>query len=183
LSGTHHRPEVRRARELIDALGLRPLEGEAGFFVEIDRSALTVTQDGRPLAAQSRIFYLLTREQSVNFVHWLASDDTHVLLEGGPVDYFVFASDGSVSRGTVEEDANRRVFSVPAGSGKALRLHPAADYALLVNVLSPEWTEDRVRLGSSPDCLDRYVGRAPWATSAFLRELISPRSRSRAPGP
>jgi predicted cupin superfamily sugar epimerase len=156
------------------ALGLRPLEGESGYFVEIGRSALTVTQTGRSLAAQSRILYMLTRERPVNFVHWLASDDTHVLLEGGPVDYFIFDPDGRASKGTVVEDAIRRVITVPAGSGKALRLCPDARYALLVNVLSPEWTKDRMRLGNSPDCLDPYVGRAPWATPSFLRELIGP---------
>jgi hypothetical protein len=156
------------------------LEGESGYWAEIGRSTLTVIQDGRSLAAQSRIFYMLTRERPVNFVHWLASDDTHVLLEGGPVDYFVFGSEGGVSRGTVEQDAARRVFTVPAGSGKALRLRPDARYALLVNVLSPEWTEDRVRLGASPDCLDRFVGRAPWATRSFLRDLIDLGPSSRA---
>jgi predicted cupin superfamily sugar epimerase len=117
---------------------------------------------------------MLTRERPVNFVHWLASDDTHVLLEGGPVDYFVFGPDGGVARGTVEPDAARRVITVPAGSGKALRLRPDAGYALLVNVLSPEWTADRVRLGASPDCLDAYVDRAPWATRSFLRGLVGP---------
>jgi uncharacterized protein len=174
LSGSCDDPEDARARELIVALGLRPLDGESGYFVEIGRSALNVTLRGRSLAAQSRIFYMLTRERPVNFVHWLASDDTHVLLEGGPVDYFVFDPDGGVSKGTVVEDAIRRVFTVPGGSGKALRLHPDARYALLVNVLSPEWTEDRIRLGKSTDCLDPYVGRAPWATRSFLRDLIGP---------
>jgi predicted cupin superfamily sugar epimerase len=175
LSSSCDDPEDARARELIAALGLRPLEGESGYFMELGRSALTVTHEGRSLAAQSRIFYMLTRERPVNFVHWLASDDTHVLLEGGPVDYFVFDPDGVASKATVGEDAIRRVITVPAGSGKALRLRPEARYALLVNVLSPEWNQDRIRLGNSPDCLDRYVGRAPWATQSFLRDLIGPR--------
>ncbi len=155
------------------ALGLRPLENESGYFVEIGRSALTVEQSGRPLAAQSRIFYMLTRILPVNFVHWIASDDTHVLLEGGPVDFFVFDPHGEASKSTVVADGIRRVITVPAGSGKALRLHPDARYALLLNVLSPEWTQDRVRVGRSPNCLDKYVGQAPWAARSFLRELIA----------
>jgi predicted cupin superfamily sugar epimerase len=174
LSVSRDDPEDARARELIVTLGLRPLEGESGYFVEIGRSASTVTQGGRSLAAQSRIFYMLTRERPVNFVHWLASDDTHVLLEGGPVDYFLFDPDGRASKRTMAEDVIRRVITVPAGSGKALRLHLDARYALLVNVLSPEWTRDRMRIGNSPDCLDAYEGRAPWATRSFLRELIAP---------
>jgi predicted cupin superfamily sugar epimerase len=176
LSASHEDSEDARARQLIAALGLRPLPGESGYLVEAGRSELTVAHGGRSLAAQSRIFYMLTRETPVNFVHWLDSDDTHVLLEGGPVDYFVFDPDGRASKSTLVEDGIRRVITVPAGSGKALRLQPESRYALLVNVLSPEWTSDRVRLGRSPDCLDSYVGRAPWATPSFLRELIAPPS-------
>ncbi len=48
-------PADARARELLAALGLEFLPGESGYFGLLGRSALTVAQDGRPLAAQSRI--------------------------------------------------------------------------------------------------------------------------------
>lgn len=168
-------PSDARARELIAALKLEFLPGESGYFGVIGRSAQTVTAGGRTLAAQSQIHHLLTRELPVNYLHWLASDDTHVLLEGGPVDYFVFHPDGRAERFTLGRDlaaGQRLVLAVPGGCWKALRLHPGAGYALMANVLSPEWTPDRVKIGAGPEWIARFRGAAPWADAAFLRGLV-----------
>ena len=172
-------PAEARARELMTALKLEYLPGESGYFGLLGRSALSVDQDGRKLAAQSRIYYLLTAEAPVNYLHWLASDDTHVLLEGGPVDYFIFHPDGSVAKVTLGRDlaaGQQLVVAIPGGSWKALRLHRGAGYVLLANVLSPEWTPDRVKIGAGPDFLARFTGAAPWATADFLRGLNVPAS-------
>lgn len=167
-------PTNARARELMTTLKLEYLPGESGYFALLGRSALSVEQDGRKLAAQSRIYYLLTTETPVNYLHWLASDDTHVLLEGGPVDYFIFHPDGSAAKVTLGRDfgaGQQLVVAIPGGCWKALRLHPGAGYVLLANVLSPEWTPDRVKIGAGPDFLARFTGAAPWATADFLRGL------------
>jgi len=172
-------PANARARELMTALQLEYLPGESGYFGLLGRSALSVEQDGRKLAAQSGIYYLLTAEAPVNYLHWLASDDTHVLLEGGPVDYFIFRPDGSVAKLTLGRDlaaGQQLVAAIPGGCWKALRLHPGAGYVLLANVLSPEWTPDRVKIGAGPDFLAKFTGAAPWATADFLRGLNVPAS-------
>lgn len=172
-------PADVRARELITTLKLEYLPGESGYFGLLGRSALSVEQDGRKLAAQSRIYYLLTAEAPVNYLHWLASDDTHVLLEGGPVDYFIFHPDGSVAKITLGRDlaaGQQLVAAIPGGCWKALRLHPGAGYVLLANVLSPEWTPDRVKIGAGPDFLARFTGATSWTTADFLRGLNVPAS-------
>jgi uncharacterized protein len=66
------------------------------------------------------------------------------------------------------------VVAIPGGCWKALRLHPGAGYALMANVLSPEWTPDRVKIGAGRDFVDRYKDRQPWIGEATLRELIGP---------
>lgn len=170
-------PADARARELIAALHLGYLDGESGYFAVIGRSTQKVIAGGRELAAQSQIYYLLTAEAPSNFLHGLESDDTHVLLEGGPVDYYIFHPDGRAECVTLGRDpaaGQRLVVAVPGGCRKALRLRPGAKFALLANVLSPEWTPDRVQIGAGPDFISRYGGVAPWATPAFLRELIGP---------
>ena len=182
LAGLSHAAELPppaepRARALIADLKLDYLPGESGYFGLIGRSAQTVEVGARSLAAQSQIYYLLTRECPVNYLHWLASDDTHILLEGGPVDYFVFHPDGRAEKFTLGRDhaaGQRLVVAIPGGCHKALRLHPGAGYALMGNVLSPEWTPDRVKIGAGPEFIRRYRATAPWATDAFLRELIGP---------
>jgi predicted cupin superfamily sugar epimerase len=170
-------PSDARAGELIRALNLEVLPRESGYLGIIGRSAQTVTVDGRTLAVQSQNYYMLTLDRPVNYLHWLAPDDTHILLEGGPVDYFIFHPDGRAETVTLGLDlaaGQRPVVAVPGGCWKALRLRDGARYALMANALSPEFTPDRVKIGAGADWVKRYAGSAPWATPKTLRELIGP---------
>lgn len=170
-------PADPAARKWIADLGMHVLPGESGYLSLIATSAQMAAVGGRTLAVQSQVYYMLTRELPVNYLHWLASDDTHILLDGGPVDYFIFHPDGRAERFTLGRDAAAGqvlVVPVPGGCWKALRLRPGAGFALMANALSPEWTPDRVRVGAGEEWIARYRGAAPWATEAFLRELIGP---------
>jgi len=177
LEGAPPAPADARARELIAALHLEFLPGESGYFGVIGRSGQKVAAGGRELAAQSQIHNLLTAETPINYLHRLDSDDTHVLLEGGPVDYYLFHPDGRAECVTLGRDlaaGQRLVIAIPGGCWKALRLHPGARFALMANILSPEWTPDRVKIGAGPEFIARFRGAAPWATADLLRTLIGP---------
>jgi uncharacterized protein len=166
-----------RARELIQTLHLTVLPKESGYLGIIGRSARMVTVDGRALAVQSQNYYMLTRDRPINYLHWLVPDDTHILIEGGPVDYFIFHPDGHAEKVTLGIDlaaGQRPVVAVPGGCWKALRLRDGASYALMANTLSPEFTPDRVKIGAGPDWVKRFANSAPWATPKALRELIGP---------
>jgi uncharacterized protein len=176
---------VARQRELIETLHLAPLPKESGYLGRIGESAQKIAVDGKGdikldgkrLAVQSQVYYMLTRDKPVNYLHWLAPDDTHILIEGGPVDYFVFHPDGRAEKftlGTNVAAGERPVVAVPGGCWKALRLHEGAQYALMANALSPEWTPDGVRIGEGAKWVKRFAGAAPWATPEFLRALIGP---------
>lgn len=141
------------------------------------RSTQTVTVGGRQLAVQSQNYYMLTRERPTNYLHWLEQDDTHILIEGGPVDYFIFHPDGRSEKITLGMDlaaGQRPIVAVPGGCRKALRLPDGISYALMANALSPEFTPDRVKIGAGADWVKRYAGSARWATPKALRELIGP---------
>jgi len=166
-----------RARELIRELHLQVLPKESGYLGLIGESAQMVSVDGKKLAVQSQVYYMLTRDRPVNYLHWLAPDDTHILIEGGPVDYYIFHPDGHAEMVTLGRDlaaGERPVVAVPGGCWKALRLHKGANYALMANALSPEFTPDRVKIGAGADWIKRFAGAAPWATPETLRELIGP---------
>jgi uncharacterized protein len=168
------------ARKWIAALRMQVLPEESGYFSLISASAQQVKVLGRQLPAQSQIYYMLTRELPINYLHWLEPDDTQILLDGGPVDYFIFHPDGRVDKFTLGKDVSAGevlVVPVPGNCWKALKLHPGAGYALMANVLSPGWTPDRVRIGEGSAWIARYRGAAPWATADFLRELIGPNYR------
>jgi predicted cupin superfamily sugar epimerase len=168
-------PRDDRARSLTRMLNLKVLPKESGYLGRIGESAQRATIDGRSLAIQSQVYYMLTRDRPINFLHRLASDDTHILIEGGPVDYFVFHPDGHVEKIVLGRDiasGQRPVVAVPGGCWKALRLHDGASYALMANALSPEFTPDRVKIGEGPAWVKRFSGTAPWATPEALRTLI-----------
>ena len=154
LTGLHAapaKPAKDRAGELIRALKLEVLPKESGYLGIIGVSRQTVMVEGRRLAVQSQNYYMLTRDRPINYLHWLAPDDTHILIEGGPVDYFIFHPDGRVEKVTLGmnlAEGERPVVAVPGNCWKALRLHDGAPYALMANSLSPEFTPDRVKIGA-----------------------------------
>jgi predicted cupin superfamily sugar epimerase len=166
-----------RAAELIRELKLTMLPKESGYLGIIGVSAQRVSVEGKSLAVQSQNYYMLTEELPVNYLHWLAPDDTHILIEGGPVDYYIFHPDGRAEMVTLGMDlakGERPVVAVPGGCWKALKLSKGAKYALMANALSPEFTPDRVKIGEGADWVKRFAGSAPWATPEFLREMIGP---------
>src|SRR5580692_82610 len=71
-----------RAKEIIRELKLTVLAKESGYLGIIGVSAQKMDVDGKMLAVQSQNYYMLTRERSINYPHWLASEDTHILVEG-----------------------------------------------------------------------------------------------------
>lgn len=166
-----------RAKELIDKLHLTVLPKESGYLGIIGVSGQKVTVDRRSLAVQSQNYYMLTRDRPINYLHRLVPDDTHILIEGGPVDYYIFHPDGRAEKMTLGMNlaaGERPVVAVPGGCWKALRLRAGASYALMANTLSPEFTPDRVKIGEGPQWVKRFTSAAPWATPAALRELIGP---------
>src|SRR5579863_3543068 len=176
LSGTPAATDARAA-EIVRTLHLKVLPKESGYLGIIGVSSQRVMVDGRSLAVQSQNYYMLTRERPINYLHWLAPEDKHILVEGGPVDYYVFYPDGRSEKITVGSDyagGQRPAIVVPAGCWKALMLHPEARFALLVNTLSPEFTPDRVRIGAGVAWIRKYTNSSPWATPDFLRELVGP---------
>jgi predicted cupin superfamily sugar epimerase len=169
-----------RIQELIQTLHLQPLPKESGYLGLIGQSAQAVPIGKRSLAVQSQVYYMLTRDKPVNYLHWLESDDTHILIEGGPVDYFIFCPDGHTQKITLGRDVKagqRPVVAVPGGCWKALRLRDEAPYALMANALSPEFTPDRVKIGAGPAWVKRFSGKAHWASADALRALIGPNWR------
>lgn len=166
-----------RAREIIKELHLTVLPKESGYLGIVGVSPQKVSVDGRELAVQSQNYYMLTRERPINYLHRLVPADTHILIEGGPVDYFIFHPDGHTEKVTLGFDfaaGQRPVVAVPGGCWKALKLHAGASYALMANALSPEFTPDRVKIGEGPEWVKRFTNSAPWATPQALREMIGP---------
>ncbi|MBI9034006.1 MAG: cupin domain-containing protein [Bacteroidales bacterium] len=167
---------MSEADELKRLLNLKYLEGgESGFISQIGKSALNVCHKWHSFKANSSIYYMLTAKYPINFLHGLAMDDIHIICKGGPVSYYVFNEDGTSDEYIIGSNVSKGellCLPIPAGSWKALRLHQGAEFALMVSILTPEWTENRVMIGAGQEFIDKYENSSPWATPEFLKKLI-----------
>ncbi|MDA0348766.1 MAG: cupin domain-containing protein [Verrucomicrobia bacterium] len=170
-------PNKNRLESLKTRLGLRPLGGEGGLFTEAYVSNLMVEATDGPSPASNCIYYALTKDQPQNHLHHLVSDDYHILIEGGPADYYIFHPEGkaeSITLGCDLEAGQKMVVATPANCWKAIRLNLHAKYVLIGSVVTPAWNPNRITIGSGQSFIDTYVGKADWATTEFLRSLIGP---------
>ncbi|MDG2166309.1 MAG: cupin domain-containing protein [Opitutales bacterium] len=164
-------------KDWIEELGLQHLDHESGLFAVENTSSIQVDSKLGSSAASNCIYYALTREHPQNHLHWLETDDHHILIAGGPAIYYLFHEDGSVEKKTLGlnlQEGQRPIVVTPGGCGKAVRLHDSVDFLLVGSVVTPAWTPERVRFGGGPTFIDKYTGKADWATSEHLRSLIGP---------
>jgi len=166
-----------RERVLIENLGLKHLNLEAGHFGFVRESTLTVESNGLPLAASNLIYLMLNAAEPINYIQRLESDDCQVLIEGGPADYYLFYPDGSAEKITMGRDleaGQQFVVAAPGGTAKAIALARGADYMLAASVVTPAWTPTRVSIGADEPFIERYEGAATWATRDKLIDLAGP---------
>lgn len=166
-----------RAAHWRRALRLEPLPVESGWWAPHSRSDLSVTEGEEALAAHNSIFYLLDAERPVNYWHRLASDDIHVLIEGGPVEYLLATDEGVIERHVLGSDVDageQPIMVCPAGTTKALRLIDPQGYALIGSVVTPGWAPDRVRF-VAPTIPDDQ--RPSWLEPGTIAALTSPDAR------
>lgn len=169
--------EIARFENLRNRLNLTHLDHESGFFAVEYVSAIEVeASDGRSPVSNA-IYYALNQDQSQNHLHHLSSDDYHVLIEGGPADYFIFHPNARAEKYTLGRDVEydqRLLIATPGGCAKAIRLHKDAHYLLVGSVVTPTYNPNRVSVGAGQSFIETYKGAADWATPDFLRSLIGP---------
>ena len=165
----------RRADELIASLGLEVLEGESGWWRLLRESDVPVTTiGGVVLPASNTIHFLLSPDRPVNIWHLLESDDVHVLVEGGPVEYVLLPATASAPARRHLLTAASPVVILPAGDWTGVRLADPQGYAWIVSTVTPAWTPQRARIGLDPDVRARWVGAEPWLTASLLDALGDP---------
>jgi predicted cupin superfamily sugar epimerase len=127
------------AAELIRLLQLEPHSTEGGYFRRTYESGLRCDcgYGGRPLLTS--IYYLLTQESPVGFLHRNRSDILHYHQLGAAVAYIVISPDGSLSEYILGPDiahGETLQLLVPGGCWKASRLC-GGEYALISEAVAP----------------------------------------------
>jgi len=143
------------AADVIALLGLRPLEGEGGYFAETYRSGHTLDaatlggQYGGDRTAKTAIYYLVT-PTAFSALHRLAGDEVYHFYLGDPLDLTLLQPDGRVETIRLGPDlrAGERPQAVaPGGSWQGSALAPGGSWALVGTTMSPGFHIDDFELG------------------------------------
>lgn len=127
------------AAELIRRLGLRPMEGEGGWFSETWRAAETVPGAGGSRAIGTAIYYLIT-PRSFSEMHRLPGAEVFHFYLGDPAEMLLLGPGGAgrlVTMGTDLEAGMQPQVVVPGGVWQGTRLAPGGTWALLGTTMAP----------------------------------------------
>lgn len=138
------------SQELIDALDLRPLEFEGGYYRETYRTE-----------ASTAIYYLLTAD-TFSAMHRLRQDEVFHFYAGDSVEMLLLHPGGEHSLVTIsnsiEADQHPQVV-VPAGTWQGCRVVAGGEWALLGTTVAPPFDvtgyEHGIReelIAAYPDC-------------------------------
>ena len=142
------------AKEVIDLLGLEPLEIEGGMFrcMYVNRHKI-----GEAPATQA-IYYLLT-ENTFSHLHRLTSDEVWHFYMGDPVELCSLNEDGSTTitvLGTDLEAGMRPQYVVIEGTWRGARLVKGGKWALLGTQMCPCYTEGCYSHGDREELIKKY---------------------------
>lgn len=133
------------ADEVIALLGMKPLVGEGGFFVETHRSghlpAELVPNHPGPRSAKTAIYYLLTPD-TISAMHRLPGAELFHHYAGDSVQQLQIAPDGTgriVRLGSDLRAGDRPQQLVPSGHWQGARLLPGGGhgFALMGTTMAP----------------------------------------------
>ena len=152
------------AQQVIEALGLVPLEEEGGLVLETYKSAFQ-TEGGS--SAGTAIFYLL-RGSSFSHLHRLSGDELYHFYLGDPVELTELLPDGTVKKTVLGSDilgGECLQHLVPAGNWQGSHLRAGSRWALLGTTMCPGYRQEEYEHGDRALLLEQY----PSAKKEILR--------------
>jgi predicted cupin superfamily sugar epimerase len=155
------------AAQLIEALQLRPLPLEGGYYRETYRSARRLPAGAGDRSLATAIYYLLTPD-TFSALHRLPADEIFHFYLGDPVDMLLLYPPGSDPAGrlvvlgpdVLAGQAPQVV--VPAGVWQGSALRPGGRYALLGTTLAPGFEFADYEAGDRDPLAACYPAFAAW---------------------
>ena len=152
------------ADDVIELLGLVPLEKEGGLVLETWKSR-TMTAEGQ--TAGTAIFYLL-RGDAYSHLHRLQGDEMYHFYLGDPVELLELLPDGNMKKTILGHDILHREklqHLVPAGNWQGSRLIEGGEWALLGTTMCPGYSPAGYEHGDAESLIRKY----PAAEAQILR--------------
>jgi uncharacterized protein len=149
-----------RVRELVDSLKLVP-HPERGFYVETYRDPERVRSSGHAgeRSASTAIYFLISADEPITFLHRLASDEVFHLYEGGPLEVLRLLPDGSADVARLGLDlarGERPQLVLRRGTWFGTELLPGATHCLLGCTVAPGFEFADFELGDAAELARRY---------------------------
>lgn len=164
------------AADVIERLGLVPLPGEGGHFLQTWCSTEQVAAEalperyGRAKALGTAIYYLLSDDpDSFSALHRLPTDEVYHFYLGDPVDLLLLTPDGGselVGLGGDLRGGQRVQFVVPRGAWQGSRLRAGGRWALMGTTMAPGFDPADFELGRAAELTEGWPERR-----ALIREL------------
>lgn len=161
------------ADAVIELLGLRPLEGEGGYYAETYRSsyefdaAVLAGRYGGARTAKTAIYFLVTPE-AFSALHRLPGDEIYHFYLGDPLDLCLIHPDGETETIRLGSDllaGQRPQAMAPGGAWQGSALAPGGSWALIGTTMTPGFHFEDFELGDRADLIARY----PHATEIIER--------------
>ncbi|MHC4743734.1 MAG: cupin domain-containing protein [Planctomycetota bacterium] len=152
------------AEQIIEMFGMKPLEGEGGYYVETYRSTQLISQTDLPgryggdRHISSAILYLLTPD-TFSRLHRLYGDEVWHFYLGDPVTMLHLHPDGSHDLITLGHDiqAGQQLQTlVPAGTWQGAFLNEAGKFALMGTTMAPAFDPKDFEPADRNDLMGQY---------------------------
>jgi predicted cupin superfamily sugar epimerase len=153
-----------KADEIIKQLGLEP-HPERGYYRQTYRASLDVHSDahGAVRAASTAIYFLVTAEEPVTYLHRLRSDEIFHYYDGGPLEILRLFGDGTwdiAPLGMNLDAGERPQVMIPAGTWFGTALAPGASHCLAGCTVAPGFEFVDFELAEGPELASRYPAAA-----------------------
>jgi len=134
--------------EIIDSLGLALHPSEGGYFKRTYESTQNITHGDSSRKLLTSIYYMLTSDSPVGYLHKNRSDIIHYYHLGSPMKYFIITTDGKLYEKILGPDISAGQVPqllVRGGEWKASLLC-SGDYSLISEAVSPgfEYTDNKI---------------------------------------
>lgn len=149
-----------RVRELIDTLKLAP-HPERGFYAETHRDPERVRSavHASERSASTAIYFLVSADEPITFLHRLASDEVFHLYEGGPLDVLRLHPDGSADVPRLGLDlaaGERPQLVLRRGTWFGTELVASATHCLVGCTVAPGFEFEDFELADAAELARRY---------------------------
>ena len=145
-------------QEIIKSLSLEPHPSEGGYFKRTYCSAITVACPAGTRNTLSSIYYMLSDDSPIGYLHKNQSDIIHYFHSGSAINYTIIHPDGRLENQTLGNDLSRGQtpqLTVKGGCWKAGELCEG-QYGLLSEAVSPGFEYGDMELAKAVNIREHF---------------------------